>query len=198
MCYTFYRIRQLSAILIKQGGIIMKIEFLCKNYNASDKLKDIITRKVDKLDKFFDDDTKARILLKKSKDVETLEITISVTGGIVRAEVAGGNMYENIDLAIPKLEKQIIRHHDKIKSKKFKIKELDFALPIVEETVKEPEKKVVRSKSYVLVPMTVEDAIEEMELVGHDFYVFANKSTGNVNVLYARNDGDYGLIEAVR
>ena len=107
-------------------------------------------------------------------------------------------MYENIDLAIPKLEKQIIRHHDKIKSKKFKIKELDYAMPVVEEAVKEPEKKVVRSKSYVLVPMTVEDAIEEMELVGHDFYVFANKSTGNVNVLYARNDGDYGLIEAVR
>jgi len=181
-----------------QGGKIMKIEFLCKNYNASDKLKDIITRKVDKLDKFFEEDTKARVLLKKSKDVETLEITISVSGGIVRAEVAGGNMYENIDLAIPKLEKQIIRHHDKIKSKKFKIKELDYAMPVVEEAVKEPEKKVVRSKSYVLVPMTVEDAIEEMELVGHDFYVFANKSTGNVNVLYARNDGDYGLIEAVR
>ena len=78
----------------------MKIEFLCKNYNASDKLKDIVTRKVDKLDKFFEEDTKARVLLKKSKDVETLEITISVSGGIVRAEVAGGNMYENIDLAI--------------------------------------------------------------------------------------------------
>ena len=81
-----------------QGGKIMKIEFLCKNYNASDKLKDIIARKVDKLDKFFEEDTKAKVLLKKSKDVETLEITISVSGGIVRAEVAGGNMYENIDL----------------------------------------------------------------------------------------------------
>ena len=63
----------------------MKIEFLCKNYNASDKLKDIVARKVDKLDKFFEEDTKARVLLKKSKDVETLEITISVSGGIVRA-----------------------------------------------------------------------------------------------------------------
>ena len=173
----------------------MRIEFLCKNYNASEKLKDIITRKVDKLDKFFEDDTKAKIMLKKSKDVETLEITISVSGGIVRAEVAGGNMYENIDLAIPK---QIIRHHDKMKSKKFKVKELDFSMPDVEQETKEPMKKVVRSKSYNLVPMTVEDAIEELELVGHDFYVFANKSTGNVNVLYARNDGDYGLIEAIQ
>jgi ribosomal subunit interface protein len=176
----------------------MKIEFLCKNYNASDKLKDIISHKVDKLDKFFEDDTKAKIMLKKSKDVETLEITIAVAGGIVRAEIAGENMYNNIDLAIPKLEKQIIRHHDKMKSKKFKLKELDFAAPLAQEAAKEPEKKVVRSKSYVLVPMTVGDAIEEMELVGHDFYVFANKATGNVNVLYSRNDGDYGLIEAVK
>lgn len=176
----------------------MIIEFVCRNYEASDKLKDVITRKVDKLDKFFEDDTKAKIVLKKSKDLETLEITVGVTGGFVRAEVVGGNMYENIDLAIPKIEKQIIRHHEKIKSKKIKLKEIDFAAPIVEETQKEPQKKVVRSKSYMLVPMTVEDAIEEMELVGHDFYVFANKSTGNINVLYTRHDGDYGLIEAVR
>ena len=173
----------------------MRIEFLCKNYNASDKLKDVITKKVDRLDKFFEDDTKAKIVLKKSKDLETLEITIAVSGGITRAEVSSGNMYENIDLAIPKIEKQIIRHHSKMKGKKFKVKEIDFAQPEVQEVAKEPEKKIVRSKSYSLVPMTVEDAIEEMELVGHDFYVFLNKATGNVCVLYLRNDKDYGLIE---
>ena len=172
----------------------MRIEFLCRNYVASDKLKDVITKKVDKLDKFFEDDTKAKIVLKKSKDLETLEITIAVTNGIARAEVNGDNMYDLIDLALPKLEKQIIKHHSKMKSKKFKVK--DLAPEVAVE--KEPEKKVVKSKSYNLVPMTTEDAIEEMELVGHDFYVFLNKETGNVNVLYARNDGDYGLIEAVR
>ena len=176
----------------------MRIEFLCKNYNASDKLKDVITNKVDRLDKFFDVDTKAKIVLKKSNDIETLEITISVQNGITRAEVSGDNMYNLIDIALPKIEKQIIRHHEKMKSKKFKVKEIDFAAAEVAETVAEPAKKVVRSKSYNLVPMTVEDAIEEMELVGHDFYVFLNRETANVNVLYARNDGDYGLIETVR
>ena len=86
-----------------------------------------------------------------------------------------------------------------MKAKKFKVKDMDALLPLLDAAVEEePAKKVVRSKSYNLVPMTVEDAIEEMELVGHDFYVFANKSSGNVNVLYARNDGDYGLIEAVK
>ncbi len=174
----------------------MRIEFLCRNYVASEKLKDIITRKVDKLDKFFDEDTKAKIVLKESKDIKTLEITVAVKNGIARAEVVGDNMYDLIDLAIPKLEKQIIRHHGKMKDKKFKVKDLDFASPDVEAIAKEPAKKVVREKSYVLVPMTVEDAMEEMELVGHDFYVFANKATGKINVLYVRVDGDYGLIEA--
>ncbi len=175
----------------------MRIEFLCRNYTASDKLKDVITRKVDKLDKFFDEDTKVKIALKESKDVETLEITVAEQGMVARAEVSGDNMYDLIDIALPKLEKQIIRHHGKIRDKKIKVKELDFSLPELAEA-EEPAKKVVRSKSYTLVPMTVEDAIEEMELVGHDFYVFANKATGNINVLYARNDGDYGLIEAIR
>lgn len=171
----------------------MRLEFLCRNYDASDKLKDVITKKVDKLDKFFEDDTKAKIVLKKSKDLETMEITIAVANGIARAEVTGDNMYDNIDVVLPKLEKQIIKHHSKMKSKKFKVKELTAEV----EQIKEPEKKVVKSKSYNLVPMTTDDAIEEMELVGHDFYVFLNKETGNINVLYARNDGDYGLIEAV-
>lgn len=172
----------------------MKIDFLCRNYEASDKLKDVITKKVDRLDKFFEDDTKVKIVLKEANNVQTMELTIAVSGGVLRAEVSGKNMYELIDLALPKLEKQIIKHHSKMKDKKFKVK--DFA----GETEKpvEPEKQVVRSKAFELTPMTVEDAIEEMELVGHEFYVFLNRATGNVSVLYTRRDGNYGLIEGIR
>ncbi len=172
----------------------MKIDFLCRNYEASDKLKDVITKKVDRLDKFFEDDTKVKIVLKEANNVQTMELTIAVSGGVLRAEVSGKNMYELIDQALPKLEKQIIKHHAKMKDKKFKVK--DFA----GETDKpvEPEKQVVRSKAFELTPMTVEDAIEEMELVGHEFYVFLNRATGNVSVLYTRRDGNYGLIEGIR
>ena len=172
----------------------MKIDFLCRNYEASDKLKDVITKKVDRLDKFFEDDTKVKIVLKEANNVQTMELTIAVSGGVLRAEVSGKNMYELIDLALPKLEKQIIKHHAKMKDKKFKVK--DFA----GETDKPVEKKkqVVRSKAFELTPMTVEDAIEEMELVGHEFYVFLNRATGNVSVLYTRRDGNYGLIEGIR
>lgn len=176
----------------------MRIEFLSKNYSPSEKLKDVVTKKVERLDKFFEDDTKVKILLKKANDVETLELTIVLDNVVMRAEVSGANMYENIDIALPKLEKQIIKHRTKLaaKSKKVRAKELDTAYEPAAE--KEEQHGVVRSKSYALVPMTVEDAIEELELVGHSFYVFANKATKNVNVLYKRNDGDYGLIEALQ
>ncbi len=181
----------------------MTIEFLCKNYDASDKLKAIIDKKVQKLDKFFDDDTRIKIALKKgntrsANDLYTLELTILLDSTVLRAEVTSDNMYNNIDLAIPKLEKQIIRHHKKIesKSKKFRVKELAIPQEIPEEEINE-EKTLVRSKCYTLVPMSIDDAIEELELVGHNFYVFLNKSTDSINVLYVRNDGNYGLIETV-
>ncbi|MCI8412843.1 MAG: ribosome-associated translation inhibitor RaiA [Clostridia bacterium] len=176
----------------------MRIEFLTKNYTPSDKLKDVVTKKVERLDKFFEDDTKVKILLKKANDVETLELTIILDSVVMRAEVSSGNMYENIDIALPKLEKQIIKHRTKLnaKSKKFRIKDVEAAF--APQAEKEETHGVVRSKSYELTPMTVEDAIEELELVGHSFYVFSNKATKKVNVLYKRNDGDYGLIEALQ
>ena len=180
----------------------MTIEYLCKNYDASDKLKSIIDKKVQRLDKFFDDDVRIKIALKKGNtrstdDLYTLELTIRLDSTVLRAEVTSDNMYNNIDLAIPKLEKQIIRHHKKIesKSKKFRARDLSFVEEPSEE--QEAEKMLVRSKCYTLSPMSIDDAIEELELVGHNFYVFLNKSTNSINVLYVRNDGNYGLIETV-
>lgn len=180
----------------------MTIEYLCKNYDASDKLKSVIDKKVQKLDKFFDDDTRIKIALKKGNtrstdDLYTLELTIILDSAVMRAEVTSDNMYNNIDLALPKLEKQIIRHHKKIESKTKKFRAKDFG--VREEVVEDhdEEKTLVRSKCYTLSPMSVDDAIEELELVGHNFYVFLNKSTNSINVLYVRNDGNYGLIETV-
>lgn len=183
--------------------IIMTIEYLCKNYDASDKLKSVIDKKVQKLDKFFDDDTRIKIALKKGNtrstdDLYTLELTIRLDGTVLRAEVTSDNMYNNIDLALPKLEKQIIRHHKKLESKSKKLRAKDWSVPQEAEDEDLPEEKtVVRSKCYTLSPMSIDDAIEELELVGHNFYVFLNKSTNSINVLYVRNDGNYGLIETV-
>lgn len=174
----------------------MIIEFLSKNYTPTDKLKDLIDKKVQRLDKFFvSEDTKIKVCLKQVNDnTFTLELTILVDGNIMRAEVTSDNMYNNIDLALPKLEKQIIKHHKKLASKSKKFRE-----KIAEDDIKTNEKQdtVVRLKKYSLSPMTVDDAIEQLELVEHSFYVFLNKEDGNVNVLYKRNEGDYGLIQAV-
>lgn len=180
----------------------MKIEFLCKNYDVSEKLKAVIDKKVQKLDKFFDEDTRIKVGLKKGNtrntdDLYTMELTILLDSAVMRAEVTSDNMYSNIDLALPKLEKQIIRHHKKIesKTKKFRIKDVSLDADVVEE--KPEEKTIVRSKCYTLSPMSIDDAIEELELVGHNFYVFLNKGTNSINILYVRHDGNYGLIETV-
>lgn len=190
----------------------MKIEYLCKNYDPSEKLKAIIDKKVQKLDKFFDDDTRIKVVLKKgntrsSEDLYTLELTIMLDGAVMRAEVTSDNMYSNIDLALPKLEKQIIRHHKKIetKSKKFRVKDLSLDSDLVKDLSLDQdtmdgvteEKSIVRSKCYTLIPMSIDDAVEEIEMIGHNFYVFLNKTTNSINVLYVRNDGNYGLIETV-
>jgi putative sigma-54 modulation protein len=171
----------------------MIIEFVSKNYDASEKLKDIITKKVDRLDNFFESDTSIKVMLKASKEIYTLELTIIVDGGVLRAEVSSDNMYANIDTALPKLEKQIIKHHKKLASKNLKFREK--VLSEIETPASEKQSVVVRSKTYSLSPMTVEDAIEELELVGHSFFVFLNKANNNINILYRRNDDDYGLIE---
>lgn len=171
----------------------MRIEFSTRNYTPSDKLKDVVTKKIDRLDKFFEDDMKIKVMLKESNDVKTLELTMVQDGKVLRSEVSGDNMYNLIDDALPKLEKQIIKHRDKIagKFKKFRMKELAEPIPAPVEKAR----SVVRRKEYALTPMTVEDAVEELELVGHSFYVFEDRATRRVCVLYRRNDGDYGLIE---
>lgn len=173
----------------------MIIEFLSKNYTPTDKLKDLIDKKIQRLDKFFvGEDTKIKVCLKQVKDnTYTLELTIILDNTVLRAEVTSDNMYNNIDIALPKLEKQIIKHHTKLMSRTKKIREKFDE----EEKDVERQRAVVRTKTYELAPMTVEDAIEELELVEHSFFVFLNKANGNVNVVYKRNDGDYGLIQAV-
>jgi len=178
----------------------MIIEIVSKNYNVSDRLKSLIEKKLEKLDRYFEEDTKAKVMLKATqvhKNTELFSLELSIVAGkdMMRVEVSDKDMFATIDLAVPKLEKQIIKHRKKLEDrfKKFRIK------AISEEDVKDAEedKTVVRSKTYGLIPMTATDAIEELEMIGHSFYVFMNKQTNAVNVLYKRNDGDYGLIETV-
>lgn len=175
----------------------MRIDYQTKNYKAKDQLKEVIDKKIQRLDKYFDEDVTVKVMMRETKDVETMELTIFLGSAVLRSEVTGEvgqTMYDLIDVAIPKLEKQIKKHHTILasKSKKFRQKELV-------ESVKKEEKQtseIVRTKSFDLTAMDEIEAMAELELVGHSFYVFLNKNTEKVNVIYKRKDGNYGIIEA--
>lgn len=173
----------------------MKIELVSKNYNEGSRLVGVIEKKLGKLDKYFSGDADALVKLSTvGNDKFTMEITVRFGGYIARAEVTGSNMYDNIDLILPKLEKQIARFRDRMNSKVPK-----KALPLktdVEEAAAPREYfgNIVKEKHFDISIVTVDEAIAEMELLDHDFYVFVNAENNRVSVVYKRHDGDYGLI----
>ena len=173
----------------------MKIEFIEKNYKIVDKLKEIITKKISKLNRYFGEDATARVVCRQENKTYKLEVTITNKGLLYRAEVVGENMYENIDFALPKIERQIIKQYEK-KREKFRNFALDYSdLAFLDKKPEEVNKEIIKKKVFELDPITIEDAKDFMEAVGHNFYVFLNAETGKVNVLYSRNDGRLGLIE---
>ncbi|MBR1625385.1 MAG: ribosome-associated translation inhibitor RaiA, partial [Clostridia bacterium] len=159
-----------------------------------DNLKNLIEKKLAKFDKYFDNTAKAKVKLSSASDLFKMEITISQGSLIVRSIASGDKMNENIDVVLPKLERQIIKYKDKISSK---MKKGAFETPFiyVKEPEKEEPKQIVKVKKFNVSVTTIENAAEEMELLAHDFYVFINGDTNKLCVLYKRHDGDLGLIE---
>lgn len=172
----------------------MRIEIVARNYKVSDHLKEVIEMKMEKFSRYFEEETVAKFTLKQvSKEKLAMEITIFYGGHIVRSEVTSDNMYNNIDLALPKLEGQIRKHRtklDKLRKNAFEQEAL-FVLP------QEASSDIVKKKTFALKKITVEQAVEEMELVDHTFYAFVNDANGMVNVVYRRQDGQVGLIDLV-
>ena len=175
----------------------MDIKYVARNYKISDKLKDIIEKKLEKLEKYFNKDVDVKVACSEQNDTCKLEVTINSAGLFIRSEVESDNMYNNIDVALPKLEKQILKNNKKYKNK-FADKVVTTSFEYVEEMPEATKTKVVKTKSFDLDPISVEDAQAFMEAVGHNFYVFLNGETGEINVLYKRNDGNLGLIEVTK
>jgi len=171
----------------------MRIDIIEKNYQASDKLKDIIDKKVSKLSRYFDEDSVCKVYLKKDSKAYKMEINIDYKGNFMRAEYLGENFYDNIDLILPKIEKQVYKYRTKLekklKSNAFKEKNI-YAIP--EDELK-PD-LLVKTKYFDLTPMSVDEAIAELDLIGHTFYVFLEEQSNAVRVLYRRDDGNIGMI----
>jgi putative sigma-54 modulation protein len=174
---------------------IMRAEIICKNYNAGEKLREIIVKKIDKLSKYFDDGVTAKVNLTESGGRPTMEITIKVGNSFLRAETSGGSQYDNIDAIMPKIEKQIVKFRSKYDVKNKKADNAAYQYQFLSGYESEALPKITKKKTVDLSPMTPDEAADGLELIGHDFFVFLNSDTGYVNVIYKRKDGDFGLLD---
>ncbi|NLL05513.1 MAG: ribosome-associated translation inhibitor RaiA [Clostridiaceae bacterium] len=172
----------------------MKFIVAGKNINVTEALKEKAIKKVGKLEKFFEPDTEAHITMSVQKNRQIVEVTIRFKGGLLRAEEENEDMYASIDKVVDSLEGQIRRNKTKI-SKRYHESGLKFDNVSFEDHEDEEEFKVVRSKKFPIKPMTIEEAILQMNMLGHEFFMFSNSDTMEANVVYRRKDGNYGLIE---
>lgn len=173
----------------------MKFIISGKNIEVTEALKDKITKKIGKLDKFFNPNTEVHATLSVEKTRQMIEVTITSNGIVLRGEESNEDMYTSIDKVVDKLERQIRRNKTRLEKQlregAFRSEDVEFDTNVDEER----EFKIVRSKKFAIKPMDVEEAILQMNLLGHEFYMFSNADTKEVNVVYRRRDGNYGLIE---
>lgn len=165
---------------------------------VTDAIKDYTISKLDRLNKYFnEDDIVANVLTKVRGDKQIIEVTIPTDKFILRSEESNNDLYAAIDLVTDKLERQIRKNKTKLKKQNKvnnKYEYFNFDYEVLEED-EEEEKGIVKRKKIDTKPMDEEEAILEMELLGHNFFVYKDMHTDSVKVLYKRNDGNYGVID---
>ena len=172
----------------------MRFTITGKNIEVTEGLRSAINEKIGKLDKYFSTEMDATVTLSVEKERQKIEVTIPVKGNIIRAEEVSNDMYVSIDLVEEIIERQLRRYKTKLVDAKQAAAE--FSKSYIEKDYDDDaEVKIVRSKRFGIKPMTPEDACIEMELLQHNFYVFFNSDTEEVNVVYKRKNNTYGLIE---
>ena len=176
----------------------MKYVITGRNMEVSEGLRQYVEKKFSKLDYYFTDDTEIHVTLSKQRGDEKVEVTIPMRGTTVHAEETSQDMYLTIDLLQDIIERQLRRNRKKIIDRRQSaesVSTLFLENQADEEFEEEKEIKIVRTKKFAMKPMDPEEACFQMEMSGHTFYVFLNSDTDEVNVVYKRKDGNYGLIE---
>lgn len=183
----------------------MKYIIRGENLDVTEALREYVEKKIGKLERYFEapPTSEVHVTLSLVREMKNVEVTIPLTGVLLRAEVRDMDMYAAIDLVLDKLERQIRKH--KTKANRRIRQESEYKNYFRVETGSavaledEDEFELVRTKKFTLKPMDVEEAILQMNMIGHSFFVFSNSdSSEQVNVVYKRHDGKYGLIEPVR
>lgn len=180
-----------------KGLGIMRITITGRNIELTDGIKAAVESKLGKLEKYFTPDTDVFVTLSVEKERQKIEVTIPIKGHIIRSEQVSNDMYVSIDLVEEVIERQLTRYRKKLASKKMNVAD-NFSADFIETDIddeEEEEVKIVRTKRFGMKPMYPEDACIQMELTGHDFFVFRNAETDEVNVVYRRKGHTYGLIE---
>ncbi len=171
----------------------MRFTISGKNLEVTDSMRKAVTDKLGKLERYFTPETRIIVTMSVEKDRQKIEVTIPLKGNVIRSEQVSNDMYVSIDLVEEVIERQLRKYKQKLVDRhqdgSFKREFLDYE---VEDT---DDIRIVRTKQFDIKPMYPEDACVQMELLGHSFYVFRNAESDQVNVVYKRKGGTYGLIE---
>lgn len=165
-----------------------------KNIDITEGLRSAVEEKIGKLERYFNDTTEVHVTLSTEKNRQKIEVTIPMKGSIIRAEETSTDMYVSIDLVEEVIERQLRKYKNKLIDKEQNAAQLSKAF-IDEDAYDEEEINIIRSKKFAMKPMDPEEACVQMELLGHNFFVFRNAETEEVNVVYKRKGNTYGLIE---
>lgn len=176
----------------------MTYNVICKKIDLSDDRKEMMLKKIKKLDKFFDEATDCRIVVSEQKENIIVEITIQYKGFFFRAEGRDRDLLDVVDECMANLDRQIRKNKTKLakKIKESAFDNFDLALGTEADDVEEEEFTIIKKKKFSAKPMMVEEAILQMNMLGHDFFIFSNPETMETSIVYKRKDGNYGLIEA--
>ena len=174
----------------------MKITLRGKNIEITEAIEEKVSEKLSKLDKYFivSENVEAKVLVRTYPYGQKIEVTIPTEYVLLRAEVVDQDLYNAIDLVIDKLEGQIRKYKTRL-NRKSKDNKLAFNLASIEPLEDEEEDVLVKTKTITPKPMDMEEAIMQMELIGHSFFVYRDTETDAISIVYRRNDGDYRLIE---
>jgi len=173
----------------------MRITVSGKNINVRPSIREYIEGKLQKFDRYFNTDVEIKVTVSVEKHRQKVEVTMPLKQGVIfRAEETSEDLYQSVDMVMDKLTKQMRKHKTKIEKRYHKHESIRVAdIPDYEYDF--DESKIVRTKSFPIKPMDPEEAVLQMEMLNHDFFVFMNGETEEVNVVYIRKDGNYGLIE---
>lgn len=178
----------------------MKFTIIGRKIEVTPAIREYVEKKLSKLDKFFKDESEARVVLGTIKDNEYIEASIYASGMIYRAEVSDNDIMAAIDKIVDVIERQIRKNKTRLAKKLKKDSTLDNTLLSGSSYTEGEDKKefeVVKTKRFIIKPMSVEEAILQMNLLGHSFFIFKNMESNEVNIVYKRKDKKYAVIESI-